>query len=124
MMEKAKRFFFGMLQYVVPYFLGIIAALLFSPVDSHLAGHNLLLLYPIFAIPAFCFFPTDISLPLFGPDWIFVILYGVSISAIVFGIAAHFKPLRRYHPLGARLIGFTLGSTGTIAVFYLSMASI
>ena len=104
--------------------MGIVAALFFTPVDSHFAGHNLLLFYLIFAVPAFCFFHTGLSLPLFGPDWIFVILYGVSIAAIVFGIAAHFKPLRRFHPFGPRLIGFTLGFTGTIAVFYLSMASI
>ena len=123
MKEKLKQLYQRILEYLIPYFVGIIAAIVFTPADLSLAGVSLWFLYPILAIPAFLVFFTEISFNHIG-DTILGLLYIASVGGVVFGISTHFGSLRRYRYLGPRLIGFLLGFVGTVAVFFISAGSI
>ena len=123
MKEKLKQIYQRILEYAIPYFVGIIAALIFTPVDLGLAGVALWFLYPILAIPAFLLFCTQISFNTLG-NTIIGLIYWASVGGVIFGIASHFGSLRRYRHLGPKLIGFLLGFVGTVAVFSIAAASI
>ena len=123
MKEKLKQIFHRILEYAIPYFVGILAALIFTPADLSLAGVPLWFVYPILAIPAFLLFCTQISFNTLG-NTIIGLIYWASVGGVVFGIASHFGSLRRYRHLGPKLIGFLLGFVGTVAVFSIAAASI
>ena len=123
MKEKLKQIFKRFLDYAIPYFVGILAAILFTPADIFLAGAPLWLLYPILAIPAFLLFWMELSFITLG-NTIFGLVYLASVCGVIFGIASHFGSLQRYRHLGPKLIGFLLGFQGTLAVFIISAASI
>ena len=123
MKEKLKQIFKRFLEYAIPYFVGILAALLFTPADLFLAGAPLWLLYPILAIPAFLLLWTELSFNSLG-NTIIGLVYLASVGGVIFGIASHFGSLRRYRHLGPKLIGFLLGFVGTTAVFIIAAASI
>ena len=120
--EKLKESGLLMLEYVRAYLLGIVAAIVITPAQLSLAGVQLWYLYPIFAVPAFLLFSTQLSLTLSGI--ILACIYLVSIGCVLFGIAAHFGSLRRYQHLSPKLIGSTIGFMGTFAVYLISMGSI
>ena len=123
MKEKLKQIFKRFLEYAIPYFVGILAALLFTPADLFLAGAPLWLLYPILSIPAFLLLWTELSFNSLG-NTIIGLVYLASVGGVIFGIASHFGSLRRYRHLGPKLIGFLLGFVGTTAVFIIAAASI
>ena len=123
MKEKLKQIFKRFREYAIPYFVGILAALLFTPADLFLAGAPLWLLYPILAIPAFLLLWTELSFNSLG-NTIIGLVYLASVGGVIFGIASHFGSLRRYRHLGPKLIGFLLGFVGTTAVFIIAAASI
>ena len=122
--EKPKKIALLILQYVLAYFLGIVVAIVFTPVEMSLVGKDLWYLYPILAIPAFILFFTQFSIHSLGSDLIFAFVYLGSIACVLFGIASHFGSLRRFRSHGPKLIGFTIGFMGTIAVYFISSSSI
>ena len=126
MMKKEKQQSIGLLilEYVLAYLLGIVCAIVFTPAELSLAGVQLWFLYPIFAVPAFLLFFTQLPTDIFGPDFIIVCIYSGSVLCFLFGIAAHFASLRRYRHLSPKLIGFNIGFMGTLAVYLVSMSSI
>ena len=126
MIEKKKPKAIGLviLEYIFAYLVGIVCAIVLTPAELSLAGVQLWLLYPIFAIPAFFLFFTQLPTNIFGPDFIIVCIYSVSVLCFLFGIAVHFASLRRYRYLSPKLIGFTIGFMGTLAVYLISMSSI
>ena len=123
MKEKLKQIFKRFLEYAIPYFVGILAALLFTPADLFLAGAPLWLLYPILAIPAFLLLWTELSFNSLG-NTIIGLVYLASVGGVIFGIASHLGSLRRSRHLGPKLIAFLLGFVGTTAVFIIAAASI
>ncbi len=123
MKEKLKQIYQRILEYLIPYFVGIIAAIIFTPVDLSLAGVSLWFIYPILAIPAFLLLVTELTFTGIG-DSIVGLIYIASVGGVVFGIATHFGSYRRYRHLGPKLIGFLLGFMGTVGVFFISAGSI
>ena len=121
--EKLQQIFKRFLEYAIPYFVGILAAIFFTPADLFLAGAPLWLVYPILSIPAFLLLWTELSFNTLG-NTILGLVYLASVCGVIFGIASHFRFLRRYRHLGPKLIGFLLGFQGTLAVFIISAASI
>ena len=122
--EKLKGNTLLIFEYVLAYLLGIVVAIVFTPAEISLAGVQLWYLYPILAIPAFILFFTQFPRHINGLDILLACIYLVSIGCVLFGIAAHFGSLRRYRHLSPRLIGFTIGFMGTLAVYLISMSSI
>lgn len=120
--EKLKEIGLLILEYVRAYLLGIVAAIVITPAQLSLAGVQMWYLYPIFAVPAFLLFSTQLSTTLSGI--ILACIYLVSIGCVLFGIAAHFGSLRRYQHLSPRLIGSTIGFVGTFATYIIAMGSI
>lgn len=121
--EKCKKFARSILRYVIPYFVGILAALILTPADLSLVGRPLWYLYPIFAIPAFFLVFTLISFHSVS-SVVFSLFYLGSVGCILFGIASHFGSLRRYRDLAPKLIGFSFGFFGTAGIYALAAASI
>ena len=113
-----------MIEYILAYLVGIVCAIVFTPAEFSLAGVQLWFLYPIFAIPAFLLFFTQLPSDIFGPDFIIICIYSISVLCLLFGIATHFASLRHYRHLSPKLIGFTIGFMGTLAVYLISMSSI
>ena len=126
MIEKENRKETGRLiiEYILAYLVGILCAILFTPAEIMLAGVHLWFLYPFFAIPVFFLFFTQLPAAIFGPDFIIVCIYSVSLLCFLFGIATHFASLRQYRHLSPKLIGFNIGFMGTLAVYLVSMSSI
>ena len=126
MIKKEKRKEIGLLilEYILAYLVGIICGIVFTSAGLSPVGVQLWFLYPIFAIPAFCLFFTQLPADIFGPDFLIVCIYLVSVLCFLFGIASHFGSLRRYRHLSPRLIGFTVGFMGTLAVCLIAMSSI
>ena len=122
--EKPKAIGQVTLEYILAYLVGIVCAIVFTSAGFGLAGVQLWLLYPIFAIPAFFLFFTQLPTDIFGPDFIIFCIYSVSVFCFLFGIATHFGSLRRYRHFSPKLIGFTVGFMGTLAVYLISMSSI
>ena len=124
MKERRKHRSERILQYVIPYFVGILAAIVFTPVELSLAGQSLWYWYPVLAIPAFLLLVTIFSVNSSFFDILFGCVYLISIGCVLFGIASHFGSLRQYRNIGVKLIGFPLGFIGTIGVFFISAESI
>ena len=122
--EKPKAIGQVTLEYILAYLVGIVCAIVFTPAGLGLAGVQMWFLYPIFAVPAFFLFFTQLPTNIFGPDFIIVCIYSVSVLCLLFGIAVHFPSLRRYRHLSPKIIGFTIGFMGTLAVYLISMSSI
>ena len=122
--EKLKEIGLLMLEYVRAYLLGIVAAIVITPAQLSLAGVQLWYLYPIFAVPAFLLFSTQLSANLSWSNIIIACIYLVSVGCVLFGIAANFGSLRRHQHLSPRLIGSTIGFMGTFATYIIVMSSI
>jgi hypothetical protein len=111
--------------WLVSYFVGIVACVLCTPVDLILVGSPLWLFYPPFAIIGFFLFYLHLTPNyVFGPTFGYWLVYSLGLILVVAGVALHFGPLRSLRPFSAMLIGFSIGFVGTLGVFYTAAASI
>ena len=125
MNEKLKAILLRTRDYLFPYIGGIVAAIVFTPVEHSLAGVELWFIYPIFAVPAFVLFSFAFQpLSLFSFDGLFLLFYAASLVTILFGVAAHFASLHHYRKLAPALVAFPLGFIGTVGVYFIAMSSI
>ena len=113
----------GILEYLIPYFWGMLAALIFTPADTTLVGAPIWLVYPVLAIPAYFLVSTIFTFHNII-DYIFAALYVLSFWCILFGIATNFGSLRQYAHLRPKIIGFTFGFVGTAGVYFIACESI
>lgn len=125
MKEKLKAILLRTRDYLFPYIGGIVAAIVFTPIEHSLAGAELWYFYPIFAVPAFVLFSFAFQpLSLFSFDGLFLLFYAASIVTMLFGVAAHFASLHLYRKLAPSLVTFPLGFMGTVGVYFIAMSSI
>ena len=76
------------------YLLGILACVMFTPVDPVLAGKALWPLYPILAVlGAFFYFALSPTYT-FGSDVVHWLVGLIGLTAVVFGVVAYLVPLQ------------------------------
>ena len=112
------------LQYTLAYLVGIVAAVVLTPIELSLAGVSLWQQYPIMSVPGFFLFYILIPPSIFTLEDPLVLLSSVSIVIFLLGAGAHFLPSPRWRFLGRLLTGFTIGFVGAIGVYCIGIASI
>lgn len=112
------------LKHLGSYLLGILACVMFTPVDPVLAGKALWPLYPLLAVVGAFFYFALSPAYTFGSGVVHWLVGLLGLTAVVFGVAAHFGPLRRLRFLSPLLISFPIGFVGTLGVYYGAAQSI
>jgi hypothetical protein len=123
--KNRTRLLIIVMKYLGAYLFGVLASVLFTPVEPVLVGKPLWPYYPLLAIIGFFLF--YLYLPpqyVFGSGLAYVLLYSINLLSVVLGLAVHFGPLRRIRVLSPLLLGFPIGFVGTMGVYYTAAASI
>ena len=123
--SKSKRFFYNGGQFFLCYLAGIIACIIFTPVELMLLDAPMWLFFIPFAPIGYFFFYFDLP-----PQYVFgsnvsywsVYVLGITLVSIGFALGVLFKGrLRAWRPL---MIGFPIGFVGTLGLYYTAAASI
>ena len=122
---NSKRLLSNFGQYFLCYLAGIIACIIFTPVQLVLLNAPMWLFFIPFAPIGYFFFYFDLP-----PQYVFgsnisywgVYVLGIALVSIGFASGALLKGrLRQWRPL---MIGFPLGFVGTLGLYYTAASSI
>ncbi len=123
--SKAKRILFSSGQYFLCYLAGIIACVIFTPVEVMLLNAPMWLFFVPFAPIGYFFFYFDLP-----PQYVFgsnISYWSVYVFGIVFvsiGIASGVALKGRLRPWRPVMIGFPIGFVGTLGLYYTAASSI
>ena len=123
--SKAKRFLFNSGQYFLCYLAGIIACVIFTPVELVLLNAPMWLFFVPFAPIGYFFFYFDLPPQyVFGSNIFYWSIYVSGIVLVSIGFASGVALKGRLRPWRPVMIGFPIGFVGTLGLYYTAASSI
>lgn len=121
------RLFAALGRYFGAYMLGIVVCVLITPAELTLAGVQIWMFYPFFALPAFFGFYIVLGTsyqPFGGVGLAFWAMYAVGFIPVILGIYAFVSKATWLTPWRPLWIGFPIGFVGTLGVYYIGASGV
>lgn len=123
--SKAKQFLFNGGQYFLCYLAGIVACIIFTPVELVLLDAPIWLFFVPFAPVGYCFFYFDLPPQyVFGSNIYYWSVYVFGIAFVSIGFVSRILTKGRLRPWQPFMIGFPIGFVGTLGLYYAAASSI